>query len=184
MNFDSTFKLSGVMLSLSGLSYVLDTVLDAALPQASPGLGALVPVLGLVGFPGFWASLRDNRAISLLTYICGMLGLAGLVVITFFGNRVFPELAPQTVGEIFNAVKLEFLLISVVFLISALLLVVLCWHAVRLKRTGAFFYAAGAIPVSFTPFVSPVLVSAGGVAIGVGLIFWGVALTNQENGAK
>ncbi|MQQ09645.1 hypothetical protein GFB49_14355 [Epibacterium sp. SM1979] len=181
MSFDSTFKLSGVMLGLSGLSYVLDTVLDAALPQASPGLGALVPIFGLIGFPGFWESLRDTRFISVLAYVSGMLGLAGLVAITFLGNRVFPELAPQKVGEIVSVVKLEFLLISIVFLISALLLVVLCWRADWLKRTGALFYAAGAVPVSLTPFVSPVLVSAGGVAIGLGLGFWGLGLISPQN---
>lgn len=184
MNFDSIFKLSGVMLGLSGLSYVLDTVLDAVLHQASPGLGALVPVLGLIGFPGFWASLRDTRPISLLSYVCAMLGLAGLVAITFLGNRAFPELAPHTVGEIAKAVKLEFFLISIAFLISALLLLVLCWRADWRRRTGALFYAAGAVPVSLTPLVSPMLVSAGGIAIGLGLVLWGVALITQESEAE
>lgn len=54
------FRFSGAALCLSGFLYIADTALDVLAPAASPGLGALVPVLGLVGFPGLWLWLSGG----------------------------------------------------------------------------------------------------------------------------
>lgn len=176
--------LSGLMLCLSGAAYILDTALDALAPGSSPGLGALVPVLGLVGFPGFWLSLRGGvpSALSLAAYGMGMLGLAGLVAVTFLGNRVFADLPPQTVGEVAAVIGPEFLLIGVTFLVSAFLLVPVCWTSGIFNRFGAVLYAAGAIPVSLPPLMPEGLVAAGGVAVGTGLLIWGGTLIGGKAG--
>ena len=173
MNSDMFARLSGVMLCLAGAAYIADTVLDALAPQISPGLGALVPVFGLVGFPGFWLSLRSRTAIALVAYLLGMLGLAGLVVVTFLGNQVFPDLTPQIAGEAAAVAGPWFLVVGVTFLLSAFLLLRVCWTAGSTNRIGAFLYAVGAIPVSLPPLMPDGLVAFGGVTVGVALLVWG-----------
>lgn len=172
------FKISGTALILSGAAYVIDTVLDAYLPASSPGLGALVPVLGLLGFPGFWLSLktgpRDGLALGAL--VLGMLGLAGLVIVTFLNNRLFPDLPPEARMQILTAIRPELLVIGLTFLASALCLLPLGLRSDRRNALGAVLYALGAIPVSLPPLMPPQLVNAGGLAVAAGLILWGIGL--------
>lgn len=174
----SLAKLSGLMFCLSGLIYILDTALEAFAPQASPGLGVLVPILGLVGFPGFWLSLQRGApsGLGLVAYGMGMLGLAGLVAVTFLNNRVFADLPPEAVGQVAATIRPEFLLIGVTFLISAFLLLAASWTAHPGYRLGALLYAAGAIPVSLPPLMPGALVEIGGIAIGSGLLIWSTRL--------
>jgi hypothetical protein len=183
MLFPRFVKLSGLFLCLSGGVYILDTALDAYLPQANPGLGAWVPVFGLLGFPGFALSLRRDApsTLWLVAYALGMLGLAGLVAVTFLNNRLFPDIQPQLVGEIVRALRLEFLVIGLSFLTSALLLVPVCWNSGPLYRTGAVLYAIGAIPVSLPPLMPDGLIVAGGIAVGTGLLIWGGVLFQRPD---
>lgn len=164
------------MLCLSGTAYLVDTLLDGLAVAANPGLGAFVPIFGLVGFPGFWLSLRRTDALALVAYGLGMIGLAGLVAVTFLNNRLFPDLAPQEIGAIITAIRPEFLVIGVAFLASALLMVPACWRAGPQNRAGAALYALGAVPVSLPPLMPPALVTTGGICVAVGLLIWGAGL--------
>lgn len=172
-------RLSGLMLCLSGGIYFLDTALDALIPRGYPGIGVLVPIFGLAGFPGFWLSLRQGvpTALSLSAYLLGMFGLAGLVAVTFLNNRVIPDVSPQVLAEVVAVIRPEFLVIGTVFMVSALLLVPLCWASSLPSRIGAILYAAGAIPVALPPLMPGWLVTSGGLAVGSGLFIWGSALT-------
>lgn len=173
MNPNTFAKLSGLMLCLSGAVYVADTILDALAPNISPGLGALVPIFGLAGFPGLWLSLNRQTPIAIAAYLTGMFGLAGLVAVTFLGNRVFPDLPPENVGSLVSTIGPEFLVIGVTFLLSAFLMLGILWGAGIPNRIGAVLYAVGAIPVSLPPLMPDWLLVVGGVTVGAGLLAWG-----------
>lgn len=177
----SFHQISGLFLALSGALILIDTCLDAFAPTISPGLGALVPVFGLVGFPGFWASLNRTGPLTNLAYVMGMLGLAGLVAIMFLANRLFPDLPPQTVGQIAGSLMEEFTVIGVVFLCSALLLLPVCWNAGNAHLSGALLYAAGAIPVSLPTLMPDWLAALGAILIGAALITWGANMAFQRS---
>lgn len=171
-------KYSGLALIIAGLAYILDTVWDEIAPGASPGLGAIVPLLSLVGFPGFWLSLRKtaHSHFANVVFVVGMLGIAGLVPVTFIVNRILPEMPQETVMALLASVRVEFIVIGAVFLLSALLLFALAWRSDRLTRVGAGLYALGAIPVALPPLMPPILVAAGGLMVGSAMLLWGFRL--------
>lgn len=179
-------NMSGLMLCLSGALYILDTALDAFAPNLSPGLGAFVPIFGLVGLPGFLLSLQrgDPDRLSLAAYGLGMVGLCGLVSVTFLGNRLFPDLTMDEIVEVLTALRPEFLIIGLTFLSSALAMLFVSWRKGQRNRSGGVLYALGAIPVSLTPLMPEALVTLGGLSIGTGLLIWGWGLfAHQEPSA-
>lgn len=171
-------KFSGAALCLSGAVYILDTALDALAPGANPGVGVLVPVFGLIGFSGFWLTLRKSgvEGLALAAYALSMAGLAGLGVVTFIVNRLLPDLEPRLAPEILAAILPEFMAIGVAFLLSALLLAPLCWRTGGRVRAGGALYALGAIPVSLPPLMPAALIEAGGLSVGAALLIWGAGL--------
>lgn len=186
MNASRFQILSGSSLCLAGGAYLLDTALDAAVPLASPGLGALVPVFGLIGFTGVWKSLENEGqgVFGLLTYALAMAGLSGLVVVTFLFNRLAPDLSPDALGAVLNGVRAELVVIGMVFLISAVLVCILAWKADRAKRIGALAYAIGAIPVALPPLFPVAIVTVGGISVSLGLLAWGVSMLVGAKGMK
>ncbi|MFV0474480.1 MAG: hypothetical protein ACK5MQ_09800 [Pikeienuella sp.] len=172
-------RLSGAALCAAGAAYILDTALDAALPPGdSPGLGALTPILGLIGFPGFWLRFRGEgrEGLALAAYAATMLGLAGLVLVTFLNNGLFHNLTPEEIRPLIPGLIPAFTATGVVFLISAWLVLALSWRAGGSVRIGAILYALGAIPVSLPPLMPEILLALGGAAVGAGLLIWGLRL--------
>ncbi len=186
MNASRFQILSGSCLCLAGGAYLLDTALDAAFPLASPGLGALVPVFGLIGFTGFWKSLENEGqgVFGLLTYALAMAGLSGLAIVTFLFNRLAPDLSPDALGAVLNAVRTELMVIGAIFLISAVLVCIVAWKADPAKRTGALAYAIGAIPVALPPLFPEPIVTVGGISVSLGLLVWGASLLAGAKGMK
>jgi hypothetical protein len=179
---DGFSKYSGVALIIAGLAYIADTVVEAVAPGASPGLGVIVPPLSLVGFPGFWMSLRKptQGQFANVVFVLGMLGIAGLAPVTFINNRIFPEMPPETVMALLAILRTELITIGVVFLLSAMLLLALAWRSDRLTRIGAGLYALGAIPVSLPPLMPPILVEAGGLMVASAMLLWGFRLVAAD----
>ncbi|TRW96890.1 hypothetical protein FNJ84_12585 [Paracoccus sp. M683] len=166
--------LSGIVLCLSGASYLLDTALDILAPQGNPGIGTLVPVLGLMGMPGLWLSLdRREDPAALAAYLLSMAGLAGLAALTFTVNRLLPDLPADQRGMIVAALGPEFTAISMTFLASAVLLCIVCWRRGGLIRLGAILYLMGAIIVGLRPFLPAALTAIDGLMIGSALLAWG-----------
>lgn len=173
-------RLSGAALCVAGAAYMLDTVLDAILPPGeSPGVGALVPVFGLIGFPGFLLSQRGEgrEGLALAAYGATMLGMVGLVLVTFLNNGLFHNLTPEEIRPLIPKLVPVFTTTGVVFLLSAWLMLALLWRAGGLVRLSAIIYALGAIPVSLPPLMPEILLALGGFAIGAVLLFWGLRLT-------
>lgn len=169
---------SGIALILAGSAYILDTALDELAPGSAVGLGALVPFFGLVGFPAFWMTLRPptDSHFAVLVFVLVMIGIAGLAPVTFLVNRVLPEMTPDAAMAILASVRLEFIVIGSLFLISALLLLVLAWRSDWPTRLGAGLFALGAIPVALPPLMPPQLVTAGGLLVASALLLWGYRL--------
>lgn len=173
--------ISGVALCAAGIVYYLDSALDNFAPLKNPGIGALVPMLGLLGFPGFWLSLnRRNDGLALVAYTLGMLGLAGLVALTFIVNLQLPGLPPETRGIALAAVGPEFKLIGITFLASAALVCAIIWKAGPLMRISGILYLLGAVIVGLRPFVPPVLHVLDGPLIGTALLLWGYHILSRR----
>lgn len=105
-----------------------------------------------------------------------MLGIAGLAPVTFIVNRILPEMPQETVMALLASVRIEFIVIGTVFLLSALLLFALAWRSDTLTRVGAGLYALGAIPVALPPLMPPILVAAGGLMVASAMLLWGFRL--------
>lgn len=167
-------KLSGAALAAAGLAYFIDTALDFAAPAQNPGVGGFVPLLGLIGFPGFWLTLkRDNEALAGLAFLLTMAGLAGLMVVTFLMNFLFPSLMGEEIGRIVALVGPYLAAVGVTFLLSALVLCAVTWRAGGQVRLAGVIYLLGAIPVSLPPLMPDYMEEVGALAVGTGLLIWG-----------
>lgn len=169
--------LSGVALCVAGAAYFADTLLDAAAPMANPGIGGFVPLFGLIGFPGFWLSLRNDSVLSLLAFGLTMAGLAGLMIVTFLMNFLFPALSGAEIGDLVGILGVHLKVIGVLFLISAILTCAVTWCAGRQERLGGVIYALGAVPLSLPPLMPPIMQDVGALLVGAGLLIWGTGLS-------
>lgn len=167
---------------IAGVAYVLDTVVEAIEPGASPGFGVVVPALSLVGFPAFWMSLRRQPSghFASIVFVLGMLGIAGLAPVTFINNRIIPRMPKDMAMELLASIRPELIVIGVVFLVSALLLFVFAWRSDKIMRVGAGLYAVGAIPVSLPPLMPPILVETGGLMVASAMLIWGWRLLSAD----
>ena len=178
MTSDPFSQYSGLALIVAGIAYILDTVVEAIAPSASPGFGVIVPALSLVGFPALWMSLRKpaRSHFANVVFVFGMLGIAGLAPVTFINNRILPEMPRDAVMAFLAGLRPELIVIGAVFLLSALLLFALAWRSGRLMRVSAALYALGAIPVALPPLMPPILVEAGGLMVASAMLLWGYRL--------
>ena len=182
MSSDTFSKYSGIALIAAGLAYILDTVVEAVAPGASPGLGVIVPPLSLLGFPAFWMSLRGSAPnhFANVVFVLGMLGIAGLAPVTFINNRILPDMAPEAAMALLASIRPELIVIGLTFLLSALLLFTLAWRSGALVRLSAGLYALGAIPVALPPLMPPILVEAGGLLVASAMLLWGYRLVTAD----
>lgn len=173
-------RVSAMALCLAGLFHMLDSGIDIIAPASNPGLGALVPICGLIGFAGFWlTATRQNTQLALLAFITGAMGLAGLVAVTFTVNRLLPDLAPQMKGQVAAALRTEFLWIGIIFLISALLICITTWHQGGLLRLGNVLYLAAAVIIGLRPFIPPSLHVLDGL-MGPALLIWSLYVFDKS----
>ncbi len=167
-------------LCAAGLAYFADTLVDAVAPAANPGIGGFVPLMGLIGFPGFWLSLKNDGPLSLLALVLTMAGLAGLMVVTFLMNFLFPALQGAEIGAILAVIGPHLKVIGVTFLLSALAVCAVTWRMGGQLRIGGVLYAIGAIPVSLPPLMPPLLVELGALVVGSALLVWGSGLIQRR----
>ena len=174
----SLYRLAGLAAILAGIAYFLDTAFDYLLPNNVLGIGIFVSLFGLHGLTGAFLYQREvGGRLNVIGYAVNFTGLAALIGLVFTNNFILPNLETAVIQELFSGPLLPiFITVGATYLLGALLFSVALWRGNIFSKIAITLYAVGSIPVALQNVFPAIIVTIGGMMVGLGIAWFGSQL--------
>ena len=174
------YHLSGVAAICAGLCVILGSLFSNLVkPEGTLGsaFNFLSALLGLFGITGFYLFQRAESGIfGFIAYVVVFTGLSLIMCIDYGGTFLVLSLSPEEAMKLQRGPSLTAQIVSgMVFLVGAILFGVSVIVAGVSSKIASVFFMIGFLATPLRE-AYPLIVFAGSVLSGTGLIWWGVSL--------